>query len=270
MTYAVPNFAKDVRRQVLFFTAGGPLANLLVAAVCLSVAWPAHHRMLTALSASIFVFGLLNATTGLANLVPIRRHYASDGWLLRRWWEGGEDVAAMRRALQVYEQSLRGVLASEIPTRQVEALQADAELGTRMLGHYVALRAAQERGDKRAFATIFELGARELADADKQTYEALRPLWTLFLIEQAFENACAGDQLRPDIDPAVLRMLPSHFTHRLRAAQAWASDDELTWRDALTKAERDAEGSFDHATRRAEAALLQRIRVPRANPAMIS
>ena len=260
MAFAVPDFSKDVRRQMLAYVAGGPLANLLVAAPCLLAAWPISGHAFTAPQAAIFAFGLLNATMGLANLVPYRHTHFSDGLLLERWWRGGDAVGSGLKQLRSFDQSLRGVLASEMPLEQIAEMESDPAIGMRFSGSYLALRAAQQRGDQHAFAAIMARCERELAGADKATYAAMRPFWAYFQIEQSFENALSGDSFRHDIDPACLRALLPYFRDRLAAAEALARRDEREFRNALARSERDAEGAFDAATRRAEAQLRDRMR----------
>jgi len=260
MAFAVPDFSKGVRRQMLAYVSGGPLANLLTGAPCLVAAWPTSSHAFTAMHATVFAFGAISATMGIANLVPYRRAHSSDGWLLAAWWRGGDAVGSGLKQLRSFDQSLRGVLASEMPPEQIADMESDPTIGMRFSGSYLALRAAQQRGDREAFAAIMTRCAGELAGTDKATYTAMRPFWAYFQIEQSFENALSGDSFRHDIDPACLRTVLPYFRDRLAAAEALARRDESEFRKALARSERDAEGAFDAATRRAEAQLRDRMR----------
>lgn len=260
MAFAVPDASRPIRRQMLVYVAAGPLANVLAAAICLTLVWDIPYRAQTWSQAACLAFGLLNAAMAVANLLPVRPTHASDGWQLARWWRSGEDVQKAERILHAMHQSLRGVIASEFPSEQRAWFESNAEIGMRFWGRYIALRAAQQRGDDRAFADVLERCEQELAGADRATHDALRELWAYFQIEQAFEHACGADVGEPQIDPVLLRKAQPYFRHRLAAAQARARGDEAACRREIAKALRDVDGVYDAATRRAEPVLLERVR----------
>jgi hypothetical protein len=261
MAFAVPDTSKPIRRQMLAYVAAGPLANVLAAAICVTLVWGIPYQAQTWGQAAYLAFGLLNAAMAVANLLPVRNAHASDGWQLARWWRSGEDVQKAERVLYAMNQSLRGVIASEFPSEQLAWFESNTEIGMRFWGRYIALRAAQQRGDDRAFAGMLERCEQELADADRATHDALRELWAYFQIEQAFEHACGADIGAPQIDPLLLGKMQPYFRHRLAAAQARARGDEATCRREIAKALRDVDGVYDAATRRAEPVLLERVRM---------
>jgi membrane-associated protease RseP (regulator of RpoE activity) len=256
---AIPDFSGSVRRQMLWFVSGGPLANTLAAAFCLPLAWPVSRPM--ELDRALWLaFGAYNGTLAIASLIPVRRLQSSDGLLLARWWRNGPDREPIRRVLQACDQSLHGVIASEIPQHQLDWFEACDHMGQRFFGRYLALRAAQQRRDDTAFAAIFARCEHELENLDPKKLKALRPLWALLRLEQAFENACKGEIVEQPIDPALLRTMPPYLRYRLAAAQAWARGDASQCHRMIEKAERDIRGEFDTATRRAEPVLLDRLR----------
>lgn len=262
MAFAVPDFRRSVRRQMLVYAAGGPLANVLAAAVLLPVAWPGSGRPWTLGVASCFSFGVLNAAVAIVNLMPIRRVHASDGWVLWSWWRDGEEEQDARRVLELMDFSLRGVLASEIPRDRLDWFDAHPDIGLRFFGRYVALRAAQECGDDPAFASILGRCRQELAEADAETYQAMRSLWMYFQIEQEFSQAVQGEVAASVIDPALLKYAQPYLRHRLSAARSRARKDQATCRLEIGRAERDLEGVLDTAARRSEPALLDWLRAP--------
>lgn len=260
MALAVPDFSKDVRRQMLVFVVGGPLANLLAAAFCLTIAgFLFRDRLFTATVAAMFVFGLLNGVIGLLNLLPTGRGLRSDGLLLRLWWKGGVEASLQMQVLRMYDRSLNGELACELPPHEIEALESSEMIGVRFLGSYLSLRAAQQRDDLPRFNEIMVRGRAELKSLDASTYESLRFFWAFFEIEEAFENARAGEPSSLGIGADAIANVPKYFRYRLDAAQARSVGDERRWRRAMARARRDVQGAFDASARRAETALLDRI-----------
>ncbi len=246
---------------MLAYTAGGPLANLLAAAVLLPPAWLAPERWTLGV-ALCFSFGILNAAVGLVNLIPYRGVYATDGWILRSWWRSDGENEDSRRALELMDFSLRGVLASEIPQDRLDWFDSRPSIGLRFFGRYVALRAAQQRGDDGTFASILGRCRQDLSSLDATTYESMRPLWMYFQIEQEFGKAVEGKIISSEIDPVLLKYVQPYLRHRLAAACSRASGDEANCRLEIGRAERDLEGILDFSARRSEPALLNLLRKP--------
>jgi hypothetical protein len=257
---AIPDFSRPVRRQMLLYVAAGPLANLLAAAILVPLAWPVPQQAQTLAQAAGLAFGVLNAAIGIANLVPRRRFTASDGWLLVHWWRQDAEVEAARRVLQAVDQSLRGMPASDVPPDQLAWFESRGEIGMRFFGRYIALRAAQQRGDDEAFACVLARCEQELARVDAATYAQLRPTWACFQIEQAFERARRGQPGPSLVDAALLRAVQPYLRHRLAAAEAKARGDVAACLREIGKAERDLGGVLDAAARKAEFALLDGLR----------
>lgn len=267
MAFAVPTTRRDIARQMILFASGGPLANLVCAAIALPLAWPFGGYPQGAWQASGLSFGLLSLVIGVVNLLPTGKHHVSDGSMIAAWWRSDPSLESSRRMLAAYDASLRDVLASEMPPGEIEALESDAGIGVRFLGHYLALRAAQQRGDRAGFAALLERCREELSGIDAPTYAALRSTWALFLVEESFERACAGIRSAPDVDPSLLRRVPLSLRLRLDAANALAVGDLSRFDRLLGKARTEAHGEFDAAARRAEAALHDRLAELRAEHA---
>jgi hypothetical protein len=274
MVAAVPDFSGSVRRQMLWFAGGGPFASAFAAVLCLLLAWPVSQPMeLWLISQPMelqpmeldralwFAFGVYNGTWAIVSLIPtVRRLQSSDGLLLVRWWRNGPDMESSRRVLQVYDQSLQGMIASEIPRHQIDWFETCDDINRRFFGRYLALRAAQQCRDDAAFAAIFARCEHELKTSDQEKFEALRPLWALFQVEYVFESVCNGETAEQPIEWVLLRKMPLYLQYRLAAAQAWARGDASQCHRMIEKAERDVQGAFDAGARRAEPALLDRLR----------
>jgi hypothetical protein len=259
IAFAVPSFDRDVTRQMIAFAAGGPLSNLACAAGVFIFAPLSHGHPVDAVHVAVVAFGVQSLAIGLINLLPVGNGHVTDGAIIAAWKKGGAPVEAVRSVLAMYDASLRGILASEIPAKDIAALAEAPEIGMRFFGRYLALRAAQQRGDRPAFDACIQLCRDELARADSTTYDALRAAWAWFQVEDAFERACAGMPTDPAIDPVVLRRIIPAVRLRLAAANALAMVDVAAFDRLLAASRVEAEGEFDAATRRAEAALRERL-----------
>jgi hypothetical protein len=262
LALAVPDFSKDVRRQVLIFTVGGPVTNLIVAMLLLPISWPVQGRLFNIQLASLFVFGSINFLMGLANLIPYKVIYVSDGLRLLEWWKNSQAAQRELKVLRMYARSLRGEFASDVPLHEIAELESDDTIGIRFFGSYIALRAAQERADTEAFCAVLERCRAILPTLDAITYASIRPIWSFCLIEEEFERICAGEHARLDIEPDILKVLPRFIRYRWEAARAWAEADAGRWSKSMKNAKREIDGLFDAAVRREEYELLKRIDTP--------
>ena len=262
LAFASPDFRRDVPRQMIAFAAGGPLAN--IAAALLAFAWWLAGPASPTVSVAAFVFAVLSLAIGIVNLLPFKAPHFSDGAAILGWRRNGAELGSSRRVLAIHDASLRGVLASELPDGHIAKLESDEAIGVRFFGRYVALRAAQQRGDEADFSAILQRCRKDLDGIDSTAYATLRPLWTALLVEEAFERACAGQVSRLDADAGMLRWIARATRLRLDAANALAGRELDTFERLLRRARKEAEGEYDAAARRAEAALHRRLRDLRA------
>jgi hypothetical protein len=255
--FIIPDFSRDVRRQVLIYVVGGPAANLITGLVALALTWPIQHHDAT--HSALFAFAVLSLLIGLANLVPVVATHHSDGAAWLHWWRNDSFAQRSFRIMKMYAYSFRGVLASEVPSEEIAALDADEDAGVRLFASYIGLRAAQQRGDMDAFDAIFERCAANVRALESNAAQRMRPLWTCVQIEREFECICAGGRAGVDVDPDVLKQLSPILRYRFAAAHAKAVGDAKGLRAMLAKARREAHDSFDVATRLAEPLLLDRL-----------
>lgn len=262
LALAIPSFQRDLPCQMIAFAAGGPLANLVAAA--LAFAWWFAGPASPIVAASAFAFAVLSLATGIGNLLPFRAPHSSDGATILAWCRNGAELDSSRRVLATYDASLRGVLASEMVDKDIAAFESDDAIGLRFFGRYMALRAAQQRGDEADFGAVMQRCRADLDGVDPVTYAALRPLWCAFLIEEAFERACAGQVSRIDVEVGVLSRIARAVRLRLDAANALAGGEFDAFERLLRQAREETEGEYDASARRAEAALHQRLQTLRA------
>jgi hypothetical protein len=264
---AIPDPSRSVRRQMLWICSAGPLANALAAALCLALGrpdlWtlkPLFMPWMDPGRALWLALGAFNGTLALCSLIPARVPLPTDGLQFLFWWRNAPEAQAYRRVIEACDQSLRGVTAAEVPPEEIDWFETCEDIRLRFFGRYIALRAAQERGDAAAFAAVLARCEGELENLPPKQRKALQQTWTLFQTEQAFERACQGAIDPPPATPALLRNLPPYLRCRLQAAQAWARGDQAGCRRAIEKAERDLSNTLDAAARKAEPLLLARLR----------
>lgn len=262
LAFAIPDFRRDVRRQMIAFAAGGPSAN--VAAALPAFAWWLAGPAASTVSVAAFAFAVLSLAIGVVNLLPFTTPHFSDGATILAWRRNGAELDSSRRVLALYDASLRGVLASEIPGEDIAALESDEAVGVRFFGRYAALRAAQQRGDEAEFAAVLQRCRKDLDGIDPVVYVGLRPLWTAFLFEEAFERACTGQVSRIDGEAGMLRRIARATRLRLDVANALAGRELDAFERLLRRARKEAEGEYDAAARRAESALHRRLHDLRA------
>jgi hypothetical protein len=261
LALAVPASHRGIPRQMIVFAAGGPLANMICAAIMLPLAWPRIGHPHGVWQAAGFAFAVQSLAVGILNLLPIGKSQSTDGSLIAAWWRGGAEMETSARALAMYDYSLRGMLASEMPVEAVASLESNKVVGVRFFGRYIALRAAQQLGDRTAFEAILGRCREEVTGMSPETYDSLRGIWAYFVLEEAFERACAGSPTVPEVDPSWLRRISPTSYLRLEAANALAMNDASLFESKVAKARAELDGEFDAATRRAEALLLDRLEV---------
>ncbi|MGC9973205.1 MAG: site-2 protease family protein [Bryobacteraceae bacterium] len=96
----VPATLAGFRRRFWIYAAGGPVATLLLALACASMAWQAMDPALFWLTAVIAQWALLSSFSFVADLMfPDYRQRVSDGQRLRELSRGGEAVDRLQCAL---------------------------------------------------------------------------------------------------------------------------------------------------------------------------
>ncbi|MET0549119.1 MAG: M50 family metallopeptidase [Xanthomonas sp.] len=262
---AVPNPYAAVRRQYLLLIAGGPLANLLVAAGCGVLAWhwgPGSTGGAFCTGAAVF-----NLAAGLINLVPSQSPSgASDGLQLLRQARPRDPDALVDVLAELNGLSSRGVTADKLPAHRV-ALLANGDGG--FFHVWFTLKAAQVRGDWAEAAAMQPAFEAQVATLPAPVAESWHTLIALLRCELAFSQAMAGvDEIEPvdaaltaEIDWAVPALRP-----RCQALMAARRGDTAAALAALARAQALADNDVDAAMRQCErglrAAIRQRLPVP--------
>ena len=188
---AVPDVSRSLRRQKLMLLAGGPLANLLTAAIAVSFLLAVGAG---SPRAEIFVlaFIALNAATGFGNLLPIGKTVASDGSQFLRWWLHPELCVTPLHTVIIAGRSLRATSREELPLAELLAMQSSDSIETRFFAGYVLLRRAQQDGDAAEFGRLYQLYADAMEAATADQRRSLQPTWAYFRCEWAYALALDG------------------------------------------------------------------------------
>lgn len=264
---ACPASNADLRKAAVFLLLGGPLANGVLAAVCVwSVALidpgPAEHLLMSAF--------MLNFVGLVANLMPFSTFgHTTDGLRLLALRHVVEDGTPYVASVRLQALSLEGVEAQALPEPLLQPLEsADPPWGM-LLASWYRIVAARNVGD---WALMLERGDTFVAtlDAieDEQARAAWVPLRRQIEAELAFGRAMASadaapldgwiaehaDGWRRDFDWYVPHVLP-----RLEALAAAMRGEHRPAVEALARSRERAEAAYDRAARTAEHTLRGRI-----------
>lgn len=251
---SIPNFDRDIFVQQRIVIAAGPAANLIVALVLLAIAsgFPGHPGSVGWLA--LWVAFALNVVLGVGNLVPFESPMKSDGALLLRYAKRIESDEL--KLLRLFDESYRGRIASDYPAEEIASLEASPHLQLSLVASYLALRSAQQRHDREAFAAVLARTRAKVEQWDKATYAQVRDLWMLFLIEEAFERGRDGDAGAVDEFLSHYGAFARSNRHRVEAARDLARNDLARASQAIERARAEVENAGDLAVRRTGAALL--------------
>ncbi|MBB5877940.1 M50 family metallopeptidase [Xanthomonas sp. 3498] len=256
---AVPNPYAAVRRQYLVLIAGGPLANLLVAAGCGFLAW----RLGLGSSSGAFCIGaaVFNLAVGLGNLVPLQSALGgSDGLKLLKHARRRDPDALAEVLAELNGLSLRGVTADKLPAHRL-ALLADGDGWFFYV--WFTLKAMQIRGEWAQIAALQPVFEEQVATLPAPVAEAWHTLVALLRCELAFSRAMAGADQADPLDASLnaeIDWTSPALRPRCQALMAAQRGDAGAALAALARAEALAENDVDAATRQCERVLREAIR----------
>lgn len=255
---AVHDPSRPLRGQSLRMIAGGPGANLLVAIILGPVAWwclPHAAAWLT------LAFALLNALTGLANLVPGSRGLASDGLQLLLWRNRQLEFGPLFAHARLLALTVAGVTADRLPEDQLALLDAQPA-PMPMVALWYRLKARQNRGEWEAAAaqqTRFEHLQAELTPALRSGLaEFLACIRTELAFSLAMRDRDAAG-LMDNLLPEKSRWSAPALWPRCLALRALLEGHLAEGRRLLGEAQCVAEQSLDRALPLSEALIQRRM-----------
>ena len=214
------------RRQQLWFVAGGPLANLTLAAVAglgaLLVGDGSTRGALLALAAA-------NVCLGIANLLPTQRKaVTSDGLWLLRWWRGLDINHPQLAFMRLMGLACAGKCSDELPEKDLRLLETQ-EQPMPLMALYIRLRALLVQGrwqEAVGLGIAFQAYHSSLPEAlQRALYELLR----LMLVELSFAEAMARRDASGLVDDLLVPRLRREYAGiwaRCLALRAQLAGDE--------------------------------------------
>lgn len=135
--------ARPLRTQSLRMIVGGPGANLVAAVIVglLALPWLPH-----AVAWLTLAFALVNATVGLANLIPSSRGLGSDGLLLWLWRDRQREHSPQLAHVRLLALTVSGLTADRLPQDHLAELDGQPA-PMPMVALWYRLKAHQNRGE---------------------------------------------------------------------------------------------------------------------------
>lgn len=258
-----PDPARDPRRDTMWFTLGGPLANAFAAALCGLTAWWLGRSPAQALWV---LWGLLHLLGFVFNLIPrtLGDVLGSDGlaWARLRF-NRFEDLPGAAFSL-VQGHLLRGGAIDAVPAAAMRRL-AQEPAPMPALHDWLSMAAALDAGRLGDAEIGFEGLCARIEAYPEPTRAGLVDLlmiaWTDLVFLRVLQRGDADDLAALDdlsLDPAMFWYLP-HVPPRARALAAARRGDLATARAQLARSRRYADNSPFLATVSSEARLRERI-----------
>lgn len=261
----------SLRRQMVLLILGGPASNIAFACVSAALVWPLYlHGMKIAVS--IFAsLALTNLYIGLGNLLPIGIRIASDGSLLYHWlFESHKDPGALA-LLRLMGLSVRGLRARDYAPEDLQLLIQSPLSIRKLVGSWLMLRGAIDRGDIPAAQRIFEDCRSVYEGASDADRKLLDGTWKHCLLESAYLKARherSSDEAHRLFESSALVAMPAFMRLRLEAAMHCATGDRQQAQYCLAQARHDLDETHDIGTRLEESDLLDDIGVQLQAPAL--
>lgn len=250
MAMAFPSPARPLRPQLIAFAAGGPLANLVAAALLGGFAFMAEGPAMQVLSG----IAVSSLCLGLANLMPYLGHAPSDGLLLLGYAQGLDEDAPEVVFARLNGMAMEGVTADRLPPHLVQRL-ADADQPLPLVHVWFRLKALQQTG---RWAEAVAL-APVLEERSAAVPEPLRPMLADFVaqlrVELAFSSAMLDRRAEAPLESGIPRVVDQQMPmlrSRCRALQAILEGDHASAHEHLRIAQAQAEDSVDAALRQSE------------------
>jgi hypothetical protein len=251
---AYPDPTRPLRKQLMAMVAGGPLANILVAIVSCGIAW----LFWPAMSAYPFLaLAVLNASTGMLNLMPTAQYLESDGMELLRWWHGIAEDHPYLAYSRLMGLSVSGVTAEKLPA-DVLAELAKLDMPMPLIVDWLEIKAAQNRGEWSAAARLETSVNARLADQPPAMIRGLADLISSTRYELAFSKAMECRTSAPLIAAQLTtnaQWFMPWLLPRGRALEAALCGDRAACEQLLAESRRHADASLDRALPISEASI---------------
>lgn len=215
------------RQQHLCFVLGGPLANLLLAAVTGLAALSMDSLVISGL---LLALAACNACLGIANLLPVERTpLVSDGLWLLRWWRGIDVDHPKLAFARLMGLACAGLCADEVPGTDLRLLDAQDQ-PMPLVALYIRLKALLVQGrweEAAALDATFQAQRTALPEAmQRPLYDLLRLISAELAFAQAMASRSAAGLFDELLPPRLQREYTSLWARCLALRAALAGDDQ--------------------------------------------
>lgn len=249
---AIHDPAHPLRAQSLRMIAGGPGANLVVAMIVglLALLWLPHAGAWLMLA-----FAVLNAATGLANLIPSSRGLGSDGLLLWLWRDRQREHGPQFAHVRLLALTVSGVTADRLPQDHLAELDAQPA-PMPMVALWYRLKAHQNRGKWQQAAAgqaVFEQLLQELPpDLQRGLADFLACIRTELVFSRAMRDGDGSSLVNGLLSKQAAWSAPTLWP-RCLALRALLGGDLTEAQRRLDEVQRLAGQSLDNALAPSEA-----------------
>lgn len=254
-----PNSDKPLRGQHLWFTVGGPLANVLAAFVFGFAAYWLDTHEISWLFAG---FAWVNLGMGLANFVPTEKVMASDGMQLIRWWRGVDEEAPEYLLHKLNGLAVKGMTADKLPADKVELLQ-DMPFPMPLVHTWFVLKAHQNRAEWAEAAAIETVLNEQVEKLTPEQSKAMQDMSGILRCEIAFSKSLFENKPVASVDDLITKNMDWFapcLRPRCNALQSALTGDSKAAIHWLAEAEKQAVRSIDLALHVSEEKLRRVIR----------
>lgn len=255
---ALPNPNLPVARQLLLMSAGGPIASLVSGLAALLVGrlvgvgpWDGFA----------YAFAIASLCIGIATLIPSSAYSGSDGLKLLRWLRLSETDPGLVM-MRLNGLAFSGTTADQLPSDEVEQLRLMPEPGP-LVQLWFVLKAMQNQGrwdEALGLAETLDARCSQLTDPMRK---ALAELVAQLRCELRFSAMMASRPMVGAIDQDItseLDWLAPALRPRCLAAEAACKGDLAGMEQFLARAQQQASGSLDAASRISEGWMREAIR----------
>lgn len=215
------------RRQHIDFVVGGPLANLLFAALTGLVSLWLDSMLISGL---LLALAACNACLGVANLLPVERMpLVSDGLWVLRWWRGIDVDHPKLAFARLMGLACAGQCADEVPGTDLRLLEAQDQ-PMPLVALYIRLKALLVQGSWQEAAALegtFQAQRTALPEAmQRPLYDMLKLMSAELAFAQAMTNRSAAGLFDELLPPRLQREYTSIWARCLALRAALAGDDQ--------------------------------------------
>ncbi|WP_158883738.1 M50 family metallopeptidase [Rhodanobacter sp. L36] len=243
---------RALRPQVLLMTAGGPAANLVIAAISAALAnvWSSAPA-----GSLCMAFAVLNVAMGVTNLLPSMRGLASDGMRLLIWSQKELEHSPLLAHTRLQALSISGVTADQLPVDQIALLDSQP-MPAPLVALWYRVKAHQNRGEWQHAADLqasFDSMVQSLPEPVRiKLIGAFAQLRAELAFSRAMQNRDATGLSDNLLTKAQTWSAPSLWP-RCLALRALLNGDTAHAHRQLDNAQKIAKQSMDKALPRSEA-----------------